>query len=115
MATLAGTSIPDASTQTVRAAFRGASFQLANGTVTHDFVNANIKSILSITWLAVTAAQLSSINTGYIALTSSGTYTDHNSTAWTVIMDAGLPPLEYEEVNAADGPRYNVSLTLRQV
>lgn len=115
MATLAAQSIPDAATQTVRRAYRGASFVLANGTVVHDLVNASAKSILSITWQAITASQLTAIQTGYDALTSSGTYTDHNSTAWTVIQDEGLGPLEYEEVNAASGPRYNVSLTLRQV
>jgi hypothetical protein len=115
MATLAAQAIPDATTQTVRRAYRGASFQLADGTVKHDLVNSSAKSILTITWQAITAAQLTAIQTGYDALTASGTYTDHNSTAWTVLQDEGLPPLEYEEVNAASGPRYNVSLTLRQV
>lgn len=115
MASLGGQSIPTAATQSERQAFRGASFVLANGTVVHDLVNANAKSVIALSWRAVTAAQLALIRTGYNTLTSSGNYTDHNSTSFTVIIDEGLPPLEYEEINAADGPRYNVSLTLREV
>lgn len=115
MSSLGGQTVPSPATQAVRQGFRGATFKLADGTVKHDLVNANTKKIFQLTWRAITAAQLSAINTGYETLTSSGTWTDHNSTSTTVIQDESLPPLEWEEINAADGPRYNVSLTLRQV
>lgn len=114
MASLDGWSIPDAATQNIKYGYRGATMLMADGTEKFDLVNSTAKKVISLTWQAVTASEKDAILTGYNGLNDSGTYTDHNGTSYTVKQN-GLEPVDYDEVNAADGPRYNVSLTLREV
>lgn len=114
MASLDGQSIPAPSSQTRRYGYRGAVYNLSDGSQKFDLVNSNRKNVIILRWTAVTAAERDDILTGYNGLNDSGTYTDHHGTSYTVMIN-DLDPVEIEEISAANANRYNVSLTLREV
>ena len=77
---------------------------------------SSAKNGFTLSWPALTAAQLATLQTAYDTLTaSSSTYVDHNSDSYTVTLDPANMTLTVNEVNAASANRFQCALALLEV
>jgi hypothetical protein len=101
-----------------RYAQRAASLETANGNYVFQRITTAAKREFTLSWAAITAAQLSTIRTAYDALLSTGgssNFTAPTGSTYTVTPLRDNPPLDIEYVHTPDGGRYNVAMQLREV
>lgn len=114
--TLAGYTIPTPTGHDQEAGYRGTTYSMADGSLRIDVVNANPKYRWTLSWPALTAAQFSNLLSAYNAcVTASRTFVDFEGGSHTVQVPEGLPPIKWKRVMNAGTPRYEVTITLREV
>ena len=116
--TLGGSTLTVPSGYTVTLSYRGGRQLMADGTLVTDLVNANAKRVFNLSWLALTDAQRSTLETAYATVKdTSATYVDISGTSYTVTLDEGGDELEFEAHHAGNGAavRWSTALVLRQV
>jgi hypothetical protein len=96
--------------------YRGGRQIMADGSQVIDLVNASAKASWRLAWPALTDAQASALQTAFAAIKdTSGSYTDIDGSAYTVMLAEGFDTLEFEHVRAVGGNRWAAALELRQV
>ncbi|MFZ1754224.1 MAG: hypothetical protein WBO46_18980 [Caldilineaceae bacterium] len=95
--------------------FRGGVVLMADATQHMDLVQAGAKKRFRLTWVALTAAQKSTLQTAFDAMVTSGsaTYADMDGTAFTVTAD-GEAELTFRAVRVAGGTRWATEMGLRE-
>lgn len=114
--TLAGYSLPTPTGHEQETGYRGTTYGMADGTMQIDVVNATPKDRWTLSWPALTAAQYNNLINAYNdCVTASRTLVDFEGNSHTVTVSEGLPPIKWKRVMNAGTPRYEVTITLREV
>ena len=108
---------PDGYRETVE--FRGASTEMADGTVVYDLVNSTAKHVFILKWQNLTTTQRGTVETAWAAIKSSysaSNYTAPTGTSYTVTRDPGQRTLDWQAQIVAGGTlRWSGELRLREV
>lgn len=97
--------------------YRGASVEMANGTLAFDLVNPNSKRNFSLTWTHLTDAQRATVHTAFdTTKTASVTFVAPTGSSYTVTRAANQNELKWSLREAAGGVfRWSTSMKLREV
>jgi hypothetical protein len=98
--------------------FRGASAEMADGSVRFELVASGVKREFTLSWEMLTAAQLATVRAAWAALATS--YNSNNFTSvlgvtFTVTRHPDQKELKFTAVLAAGGLRYKTEMRLREV
>ena len=96
--------------------FRGAVAEMADGSVQFDVVNDSIKKVYSLTWVLLTDAQKSTLESAFGALKlSSAFFTPPSGASMTSVTRVGPLDGVFTAASTAEGMRWNCSIELREV
>lgn len=108
--------LPHPSEYSEKQAYRGAVAEMADGSVQFDVVNDSIKKLYTLTWVLLTDAQKSTLETAFAALKlSPAFFTPPSGAAMTSVTRVGPLDAVFSATNTAEGMRWNCSIELREV
>jgi len=110
--TLGGTTLPDPSSWIEDPMYWGGHVTVASGATRVQLANSTVRRTWSIGWVALTAAERTTVLTGFDNVkASSGTLLDVNNVSYTVIVRPDQP-LTITSRNSAGGLVFDVSMRL---
>jgi len=108
---------PDGYSETLL--YRGASLEMADGTVVWDLVNTDAKHEFTLKWEGLTSAERATIETAFAAIKSSysaSNFTAPTGSSYTVTRHPSQDTLEWQAtIIAGNTLRWSTTLKLREV
>lgn len=97
--------------------YRGASREMADGSVVTDLVQTNGKRKIALTWSMATDAQRVTLQTAFDTVkNATASFTDPNNATYNVTRDTQAGDLQMQVVKTAETTlRWHIVMTLREV
>lgn len=115
---VAGTTLASCAAYDEIDTFRGASAEMADGSVHFELATSGVKREFTLSWEMLTAAQLADVRTAWAALATSYSANNFTSVLGTTLTATRHPDqkeLKFTAVLAAGGLRYKGEMRLREV
>lgn len=115
---VAGTTLASCAAYDEIDTFRGASAEMADGSVRFELVAASVKREFVLSWEMLTATELAAVRTAWAALAtaySSNNFVSVLGVTFTVTRHPDQKELKFPAVLAAGGLRYKGEMRLREV
>ena len=99
--------------------YRGASIEMADGTVKWDLTNATAKHVFTLQWAGLNTTEKGAIETAYAAIKTAynaSNFTSPNGSTYTVVRHPSQNSLKWEStIIAGNTLRYATTMVLQEV